>query len=60
MVMRVALGFVVLMCLAIAVGSGVYLAIEEQRQIMSYSATTTATVFEERLERHERPIGPRA
>ena len=56
MVMRVALGVVVLMCLAIAVGSGVYLAIEEQRQIMSYSAKTTATVFEERLERHERSM----
>jgi hypothetical protein len=55
MVMRVVFGFVVLMCLAVAVGSGVYLALEEQRQIMSYSATTIATVFEERLERHERP-----
>ena len=43
------------MCLAVAVGSGVYLALEEQRQIMSYSATTTATIVEERLERHERP-----
>jgi hypothetical protein len=56
MLMRVLLGFAVLTCLAVAVGSGVYLALEEQRQIMSYSATTTATVFEERLERYERPI----
>jgi len=56
MLMRVVLGFAVLTCLAVAVGSGVYLALEEQRQIMSYSATTTATVFEERLERFERPI----
>jgi hypothetical protein len=54
MVMRVVLGFAVLMCLA-AVGAGVYLALVEQRQIMLYSATTTATVFEERLERYERP-----
>ena len=55
MVMRVVLGFAVLLCLAV-VGFGFYLALEEQRQIMSYSATTTATVFEERLERLERPI----
>jgi hypothetical protein len=51
--MRVVLGFVVLLCLAV-VGFGAYLALEEQRQIISYSETTTATVVEERLERHER------
>jgi Protein of unknown function (DUF3592) len=56
--MRVVLGFAVLMCLAI-VGFGAYLALEEQRQMMSYSATTTATVLEERLEQHERRIEAR-
>ena len=53
--MHIILGFAVLLCLAV-VGFGFYLALEEQRQIMSYSATTTATVVEERLERFERPI----
>jgi hypothetical protein len=62
MVKRVLLGFAVLICLSVA-GFGVYLALEEQRQILSYSATTTATIFEKRLERSARPIsrvnGPR-
>ena len=57
MVMRVVLILAVLMCLA-AAGFGVDLALEEQRQIMSYSATTTATVFEERLVWHEQSNMP--
>jgi len=51
--MRIALGFCVLFCLAI-VGFGVHLVLEQQRQLTSFSATTTAIVLEKRLERHER------
>ena len=50
--MRIAIAFCVLFCLAI-VGFGVHLVLEQQRQVTSFSATTTAIVLEKRLERHK-------
>lgn len=50
---RIFLGVAVVICLA-AAGSGVYLALEEQQKIMSYSAVTTATVLEKHVEQHKR------
>jgi hypothetical protein len=50
---RIFLGVAIVICL-VAAGSGVYLALEEQQKIMSYSAVTTATVLEKRVEQHQR------
>jgi hypothetical protein len=58
MAMRVVARFAVLTCL-FAAGFGIRLALGEQRHLLSYSATATATVIEKRLERHERPWAAR-
>jgi len=50
-VIRIVLGFCVLFCLAI-VGLGVHLVLEQQRYVTSFSAQTTATVLEKRLQQH--------
>jgi hypothetical protein len=42
--MRIAIGFCALLCLAI-LGFGIHLVLEEQRQVLSFSATTTAVVL---------------
>jgi uncharacterized membrane protein YozB (DUF420 family) len=49
--MRIALGFCAVLCLAI-LGFGIHLVLEEQRQVMSFSATTTAVVLTKRVAVH--------
>ena len=47
--LRIVLSFGVLFCMAI-VGFGVHLVLEQERQVTSFSATTTVIVLEKRLE----------
>lgn len=50
--MRIALGFCVLLCLVI-LGFGIHFVLQEQRQVMSLSATTTAVVLTKQIQKHE-------
>jgi hypothetical protein len=50
--MRIALGFCVLLCLVI-LGFGIHFVLQEQRQVMSFSATTTAVVLTKQIQKHE-------
>ena len=50
---RSAVGFAVLLCLAIA-GFGIHLVLEQQQRLSSFSVRTTAIVLGKQLEEHER------